>query len=102
MKKSSILISSLLLIPIGVLFLIGNVSENTPSEPLYKSTTLLSKTSKANSWNDAADLYHTLYQDLSTGEIDHEQLKLAKQEVLSLMMQKAGVRVTGAEDPLKP
>jgi hypothetical protein len=99
MKKSSILISSLLLIPIGVLFLIGNVSENTPSEPLYKSTTLSNKTSKANSWNDAADLYHTLYQDPSTGEIDYEQLKLAKQEVISMMMQKAGAFTFAEEGP---
>ncbi|MBG15714.1 MAG: hypothetical protein CL853_05110 [Crocinitomicaceae bacterium] len=99
MKKSSILISSLLLIPLGAFFLIGNFSENSSSEPTYKSVTISKKSSKSKSWNDAADLYHSLYQDESTGQIDYQQLKLAKQEVLSMMLNKAGAFTFVEEGP---
>ena len=89
MKKSYILFTSLLLIPFGILFLVGYVSDSTIPEQQYNTKQLV-KSVKAKSWNDAAALYHSLYQDETTGEIDVAQLAAAKQDVLSLMLQKSG------------
>ena len=83
MKKSSIIFSSLLLIPFAILFLVGNFSNDTKVERQYSSKTI-SKNLKAKSWNDAREHYHSLYQDETTGEIDAAQYVIAKQEVFKL------------------
>ena len=98
MKKSYILFTSLLLIPFGILFLVGYVSDSTIPEQQYNSKQLV-KSVKAKSWNDAAALYHSLYQDETTGEIDVAQLAAAKQDVLSLMLQKSGAFTFVEEGP---
>ena len=98
MKKSSIIFSSLLLIPFAILFLVGNFSNDTKVERQYSSKTI-SKNLKAKSWNDAREHYHSLYQDETTGEIDAAQYVIAKQEVLNLMLQKSGAFTFVEEGP---
>ncbi len=98
MKKSSLLISSLLLIPCGILFFAGYFSETKNVSRSYKTTELASNV-KAKSWNDAAELLHSLYKDEATGEVDYQQLRIAKQQALNLMMQKAGAFTFVEEGP---
>ena len=87
--KKSVLISSLLLFSIGIGYFSVNFHDKDVQEPSYKPVALTKKNSNKKSWNDAAELYHSLYQDETTGKIDYHQLGLAKQEVLTMMMNKA-------------
>ena len=97
--KKSVLISSLLLFSIGIGYFSVNFHDKDVQEPSYKPVALTKKNSNKKSWNDAAELYHSLYQDETTGKIDYHQLGVAKQEVLTMMMNKAGAFTFVEEGP---
>ena len=85
-----LILSSILLIAVVSLVIINYDGDNKLSKRTYQLVGLNEENNQSRTWNDAAELYFSLYKDVITGEIDHEKLKLAKQEVLQLMMQKAG------------
>jgi len=99
MKKSILLLSTSLFIAIGGIIYFNNDSVNEPVNRNYQLAELKSNEGKSQTWNDAAELYHSLYADVNTGKIDHEQLRLAKQEVLQIMMQKGGAFTFVDEGP---
>ena len=99
MKKSILLLSTSLAVAIGGFIFLNDDTENEPVKRSYHLAELNQNAAKSQNWNDAYEIYHQLYADVNTGEIDHEQLRLAKQQVLQIMMQKAGAFTFVDEGP---
>jgi hypothetical protein len=99
MKKSILLLTSSVLIAVCGIVYLADQTVNEQVKRNYQQADLKLSKEKTQNWNDAAELYHSLYADINTGKIDRDQLRLAKQEVLQIMMQKSGAFTFVDEGP---
>ncbi len=99
MKKSILLLTSSIFVALGGIIYLKDHSVNEQVSRNYQLNDLVASQDKSQNWNDAAELYHSLYADINTGEIEREQLRLAKQDVLQIMMQKSGAFTFAEEGP---
>lgn len=96
MKKSLILISPLILV-LGIIYYVSEDNSNLRTRSYNPSKEI--NNDNSSSWNDAEELYRSLYSDINTGKVEYDKLKLAKQQTLQLMMQKAGAFTFSEEGP---
>jgi hypothetical protein len=88
--KRNILLTILSTVAIAtVISLVNNTDVDTSKSTRKYNPKTLASFEEANSWNDAASFYNSIYKDAITGKIETSKLALAKQEVLQLMAAKS-------------
>ena len=88
--KRNILLTILSTAAIATVISLVNKSDVDDSNTTRKyNPKTISTLKDAQSWNNAAEYYNTIYKDAITGKVEKSKLALAKQEVMQLMASKS-------------